>query len=940
MTRATGPTRARSNRPHAYQVNAYRPTMGAVALLCALLALLVLFIAQHTELSAAAHALLRGGPEALAPRDVALLVLATAIPLAAAISAYILGSQGVRLLRIWLYLRRMHAYAGRRLRSSAPLYSSGLLPQVQRLGPRAETQGEPFAVHRLLSASAPVLLSGEPGSGKTTALLSLAYELSRRRAVLSIFFGRQRLPVLVPLAGYAANLHGAAGPQLEYLQREVARYGSAGLAARLPRLLRQGRVLLLCDSLGDAPLGAQGRILEDLALVPPARTGPAVILARTSALGVTVPEYVDIEWEHWRVAPLSSDEMLRAVQSALPPKRSGGMRRNAGRLRDELQAHRLDRALCTPALLLAVTTATTARPTEKTQADTPLPYGRAALLRQALEATCTQEATEQVPGARLRETLGALASALAHADLHAVPLPQGARLGEAMAAWLGQHHPLSPHQSVTSGPSGGPPTGPLALSAEVAHACCLAGLHAGILAVSSDDSGLAFSHSLVEAAFAAEWLRAADDGGSALDAGLLRPRWVLPLVLWTATTADPGVITRRLLPLLQSRVAPHSEARKVVPHTVALATHTSEPRTPTGLSRPAGVALALAGITAALAPALAALVASGRPHEMELARLERRLREVLDAVLDLLTPDHDPAALLAAVQSVEGVVGEELAADVAYLASIGGFSRLARAQLVSILGLLASPQAIAALVEHLADKDVTLRSAVIRGFTFAGSRGIGALQRQLTSENDWIRARAREALDGVSAAQLVDGHTAEQRAVHVLTSPDPSVRAAAAETLGVLQAHDAVDGLVARLGDSDSQVRSTALRALAKLADPLALSVLREHLRHPDPAFRAALADALGAYHDPELIPDLALLLADSDSAVRAAAATALGVMGDDRALAPLVERWGDPDPHAQAAVASALRRLSHGHEGSAYRRTNAPRATGAPTADADWASR
>src|SRR5262249_52243371 len=161
--------------------------------------------------------------------------------------------------------------------------------------------------------------------------------------------------------------------------------------------------------------------------------------------------------------------------------------------------------------------------------------------------------------------------------------------------------------------------------------------------------------------------------------------------------------------------------------------------------------------------------------------------------------------------------------------NLSGFSRLARAQLISILGLLASPLAIGALVEHLADRDPTLRSAVIRGFTFTGSRGIGALQRQLASDSEWIRARAREAVDGVSAAQLADGHTAQQRAVHVLTSPDPSARAAAAETLGALQAHDAVDGLVGRLGDADAQVRGAALRALAKLADPAALPALRQH---------------------------------------------------------------------------------------------------------------
>ncbi len=916
---APRPTRTPLARP-----STYRATLLTLALLCGLLALLVLVIGEHTDLAAALQSA-RRDYTTLAPREIALLALAAAIPLAAAIAGYIAAAQSVRLLRISLYMRRLHAYTDRRLRASAALSSRGLALRIQPLNGDGDADEADHPTQRLLEAPAPVLLSGEAGSGKTTTLLTLASQLTRRRAALAVFFGRRGLPVLVPLAGYTADVFGVAGPQIAYLQEQVARFGSPGLAQRLPRLLRSGRVLLLCDSLNDAPAPAQRRILEDLAVLPPAKRGPSVILAHTGALGAGAPDYVRHEWRHWRMAPLAAEDALRFVQAALP---RGSSRRTTSRLRDELLAHRLHRALRLPGLL-ALATRHPGKPD-----DAPLPFGRAALLQLALVDACAQAATDGLPADTVLQTLSALASALTHADLRAIPLPLGARLGDAVTEWLGQHRPYSPLQSVKSGPR--------ALPADIVHACCLAGLRTGLLVITSDESGLTFAHSLLEAGCAAAWLRAADDGASPLDLGLLRSRWALPVVLWTATAADPGTITRRMLPLMAAAAAPRADGHSA-PHdarrTLALATSMQQRG-----AHEAGAALALAGITAALAPRISALQSAAGAHGVEaqqqMARFERRLREVLDGVLELTTDGQDPAPLSDALQYVESVVGDELADDIAYLAAIPDFARLARAQLVSTLGLLASPLAMASLVEHLADKDPTLRAAVARGFGLAGGRGVTALRGQLTSANEWVRARARESLDSISAAQLANhetlGETAAMRAVSALTAADAGERAAAAETLGVLQAHDAVDALAGRLADANPQVGLAALRALGKLADPAALPVLREQVSRPDPAFRAALAETLGAYRDPLLIPDLSLLLADSDATVRAAAAAALGVMGDDRAVVPLLACIDDPDDHARAAIASALRRLGQFNEGNARRRTNAPYLSGGPFSQAD----
>ncbi len=195
----------------------------------------------------------------------------------------------------------------------------------------------------------------------------------------------------------------------------------------------------------------------------------------------------------------------RSLASARAPRAE--RHSNKRRLRDDLQARRLDRALDKPAYLLSYTTL---RSVERA-----IPYGRAALIAQALDAACASAATDELAAEPLRDTLAALASALANADMRAVPLPPGLRLGDALAGWLAAHRPYSPLLALKSGP--------LAISPEVAQACCIAALKAGLLVITSDDAGIAFANSLVEAACAAVWLRSADDGASPFDPGLCAP---------------------------------------------------------------------------------------------------------------------------------------------------------------------------------------------------------------------------------------------------------------------------------------------------------------------------------------------------------------------------------------------------------------------------------
>jgi hypothetical protein len=892
----------------AYKASAYRLSLSAAAVLLALLALLIVIIEEHGRFGAAVRALL-AHPDVLTADQTRVLLEAGGIPLSCALASYLLASVAVRLVRITLYLRRLHRHVAQRL-TAAPLYMRGLLPRVQ---PPGQVESSPAL--RLLTVRGPVLLVGEAGAGKTTALLHLAYELSRRRAVVRVFFGRQPLPVLAPLTGYEAYLHpvsssgadGAPRSPLPYLATQMARFGSPGLAARAPRLLRRGRILLLCDDLSHLPASNITAMRDELGALGPKRarrmeTTRRAFLIVTCAAGAAEELGRGGPWQRWRLAPLTAHETLRVAHNVRPsihPSLPGSVPRvTMSQLRQDLQRHRLDRALAIPAVLTAYMAAR--------DAGRPLPYGRAELLQEAIEALCERAVkplgTQRVgrvaqsvgeptiPAARLLEVLGALASALGLADAYGVPLAPETQPGQALAAWLAEHKPHLPMQRRRSAP--------LTLPQDVAEACCRVALDAGILVVSSDGATLGFAHSLLEASFAASWMGAQDandDGVAPLEVSILRPRFALPVILWVGAAAEPGQIATRMLSL--------SGTRKTLAMRAGLARAQA--------IKPTALALALASGVEGMAATLTRLTLETPADTAAAATHELPLRQVLDAVLAYLGQTPDPA-LTAAIRAIEAVAGDELAANIAYLAGRSALSRLARAELLSLLGLLASPQALAALVAHLAERDPTVRAGVNRGFALSGSAGVAALQRQLASDDEWMRTRARESLDSIDSASLSDNDTALHQAIRALGAHDPEQRAAAAETLGALHARAAVEPLIARLGDGDTRVRIAALTALGRLADPSALPALRQRLGHPDAEFRAALAEALGHYRDPDLIADLATLLTDSDSRVRTAAATALGLVGDDRALAALLDRRADPDPRTQSAVASALRRLGH----------------------------
>ena len=105
-----------------------------------------------------------------------------------------------------------------------------------------------------LAGGSNLLLTGDPGAGKTTALAYLALRLANRSAEMKALLG------LVPVSVHAADLDLSRGDEKDSLQPLILaaqRSASSGVASMLPAYLHKhfgaGRVLLLLDGLDEFP---------------------------------------------------------------------------------------------------------------------------------------------------------------------------------------------------------------------------------------------------------------------------------------------------------------------------------------------------------------------------------------------------------------------------------------------------------------------------------------------------------------------------------------------------------------------------------------------------------------------------------------------------------------------------------------------------------------
>lgn len=891
MTAEPSPT------PAVAQRNTYVGALLTAASMAALAALLVIVLLLGQQL-AGAIADLQQGPGALAAH-LQLLVALTVGPLVSAALAAFAMWRAIWVIRVTRYMRFIRDYCAERLRRDAPLIGLGFPPMGRSLAIAGAGPGARRSAPELAASAPQTLLLGESGSGKTTALLTIAQSLSARPLWARIILGvrGESLPVLISLPGLARAL--AAQPEhatpamTRYIAILLTRMGAEGLSARADRLMRAGRLTLLCDDydqLEDDERETLNLALRALSEAPYSACR-VVVACETSTYASVVDDLGPLaQFSAAEIAPIPGAEVSAALD-----RRAGVARRRNDERASITQEIAVERRPLGASLRLAAISAALA---DSRAAGEPPAWGRAELLRNALRLASATATVRDLEAAVSQATQdiseqpalvwAALAASLQDACVGYAPLDPTRTVGESIHEWLTSHPPPSPTDfTLNTAPTLSPPR----IERDIQ-----AGLRVGMLHRSLDGLTLGFAHALAQASAAAWWLDLRDDGLGRLNSQLLRPQWALPVALWTGAHSEPYDLAQRVFRFAHSpdSIAPRAgvaDRLDVYPQALALA-----------------LAAVLEGATWRLSRIIA--MRQTRGHTFILA--QQGVRDFLDACVVYGADPAQRSRISRALTRMQLEVGIEFVIYLGALAREASLDRMLRAQITTTLGLCATPQAIEELMSLLLQSDPTMRQAVEQALTYAGASAIPALQAAVRTGNTHTRQRAAEALRLLSGSASAAEEAASGTAIAELASPDAAQRRAAVTTLSAIGASAALNDLITRLDDTDSAVRKAAAAALGQLGGRRALFALRRRAASDDPQLRLAVAQALGMDPTPSSSPTLLRLLQDRDAQVRAAAATSLGAIADRRAIAALREASEDTDPWVRHAAQTAVRRFTH----------------------------
>ncbi len=221
---------------------------------------------------------------------------------------------------------------------------------------------------------------------------------------------------------------------------------------------------------------------------------------------------------------------------------------------------------------------------------------------------------------------------------------------------------------------------------------------------------------------------------------------------------------------------------------------------------------------------------------------------------------------------------------------------LARCQEAAALAGKAQREAVWQLLEMLGDPHPLVRWEACRAL---------AVTAGLYSERPRLgTSLAVRPAKTVSFSELLGAVAAK------LHSPEPFVRAAAAEALGLWRQTRVMGMLTEALHDEDATVRSSAATALGHIGDQEALKPLIVALKDPSLWVRRAAAEALGRIGDAQAVSALCALLQGEPPLVRAAAAAALGHLTTGPARRALIACLKDESPEVRWQAVRSLEQI------------------------------
>ncbi len=422
-------------------------------------------------------------------------------------------------------------------------------------GPQ-QNQGQPAPVLDLLQQDTSLLLTGEPGMGKTMALREYLYEAAHNR--WGKIRGRERLPLYVPLQHYALYLKTRLqtdpetgqllSPNVTFLDflRESSLPGLSRLDPYLQRLSEKGRLLLLCDGLDEVDADFRPLIVDELGEEIRQSDNRLVLACRKAAYRaqealVQLVQDGRLQW--LELQPLDQEQVRSFVESAAL-NATHPWQYTVGQVMQGIVSSRLC-ALCANPMMLSclVEIVDKVGIRQMRQLDT-----RGGLLRAFVTQTIEQQRVawrQQAPSTQnIIDFLGRLAyTARYNGNLSVIQLSVEGEAADALQTWLDEHPAPYPCSTGTADQT-------LSFASDDVPLLLQFAQDADLLVLATDGV-LSFGHELFAEYCIAEYfaLTARQQGGQyvlrediLVDVG----RWCVSIALWAGLVTDPLALAGRL----------------------------------------------------------------------------------------------------------------------------------------------------------------------------------------------------------------------------------------------------------------------------------------------------------------------------------------------------------------------------------------------------------
>jgi len=289
--------------------------------------------------------------------------------------------------------------------------------------------------------------------------------------------------------------------------------------------------------------------------------------------------------------------------------------------------------------------------------------------------------------------------------------------------------------------------------------------------------------------------------------------------------------------------------------------------------------------------------------------------------------DADASMRLAALKALRRL-GDTRTVEAVVATACGDTDGTVRQLAIETLGGLGDKRAIGPLRAVLHDDDPSLRASTALTLGQLGDeRAAESLAEALKDDDELVRRRAISAL----------GRIWELPPLVRLGDDGEAVRGRAASALGRRGDMRAVQPLIATLRDRDEAVCANAAMSLGYLGNVQAVEPLVSVLlTREEPTARMRATEALGRLGDRRAVGPLIVALEDQERNVRWSAVKALGGLRAEQAIASLLEMFEDQDMQDMVATALAqigrpatLSLMAALKEGEREVRTGAARALG-----------